>query len=52
MKDSKDLLGGICRYLLARKKFWLPHFILTLTITIVLFIYTNSDEIGNFLYGD
>ena len=52
MKDVKNLLLGIYTFLNERKKFWLPHFMLTIIITIILFAFSSSDDTGIFLYGD
>ena len=52
MKDVKNLFLGIYNFLDERKKFWFPPFMLTITITIILFVFSSSDDTGIFLYGD
>ena len=52
MKDVKNLFLGIYTFLDEKKKFWLPYFILSITITIILFVFSSSDDTGIFLYGD
>jgi len=35
-----------------KKKYWLPYFMLSITIMIILFVFSSSDDTGIFIYGD
>ena len=52
MKDVKNLFLGIYTFLNKKKKFWLPYFMLSITIMIILFVFSSSDDTGIFIYGD
>lgn len=52
MKDVKNLFLVIYTFLNKKKKFWLPYFLLSITIIIILFVFSSSDDAGIFLYED
>ena len=50
MKESLELVDGILKFLMARKKYWLPHLIITISITVAFLLYTKAPQIGDFIY--